>query len=87
MESFSSFLISVDGMLGKEALAVLTNLSRHIQTKLEEPLLQVCGWFNGQIKIMVARLYYFTIHGDCLPITLREWEPDWDPGSGLGLAQ
>ena len=56
MESFSSFLISVDGMLFKEALAVLTNLSRLIQTKLEEPLLQVCGWFNGQIEIMVARL-------------------------------
>ena len=39
--------LSLDGMIGKEALVVLTNLIELITTKVEEPLSEVCGWFNG----------------------------------------
>ena len=52
------FFLSVDGMLGKEALVVLTNLSRLIATNLEEPLSQVRGWVNGRIAIAVVRSHY-----------------------------
>ena len=84
---FSPFVLSVDGMLGKEALIVLTNLIRLMAKKLEEPLSHVCGWVNGRIIIAVARSYSRMIRGDRLPSPLWDQEPDWDPGSGLGLAQ
>ena len=33
---FSPFVLSVDGILGKEALAILTNLSQTMAAKMEE---------------------------------------------------
>ena len=74
-------------MLGKEALAVLINVSQIIATKLKEPLSQLRGWFNVKIAIAVARLYSRTIHGACLPSPLQDRKPDWNLESGLGLAQ
>ena len=73
---FSLFLLSVDGMLGKEALVVLTNLSRLISTKLKEPLSQVRGWFNGLITITATRSYSKMILRDCLTSSLWDQELD-----------
>ena len=81
------FLLSVDGILGKDALVVLVNLIQLIATKLEEPLSQVHGFINGHIAIVVARSYPYMIHGACLPSALQERERDWDPGPVLGLVK
>ena len=35
-----------DGMLGKEALVILTNLSLLMAEKLKEPISHVHGWVN-----------------------------------------
>ena len=83
----SPFVLSVDGMLRKEALSILTKLSQLIAIKIEEPLSQVRGWVNGQTAIVVTRLYSRMIRRARLPISLWDQEPDQDPGSGLGLAQ
>ena len=48
---FSLSTLSVDGMLGKEAPVVLSNLSRIITEKPEEPISHERGWFNGRITI------------------------------------
>ena len=55
--------------------------------KIEEPLSCVHGCVNGQIAIAVTRLYSRMIRGARLPRPLCYQEPDWDPVSGLGLAQ
>ena len=83
---FSPFVLSVDEMLGKEALVVLASLSRIMAAKMDEPILHVRGWINGRIAIAVVRSYSCMIYGDRLPSSLRDWELDWNPGSGLGLA-
>ena len=84
---FSPFALSVDGMLGREALVVLANLSRLIAVKMNEPLSHVRGWINGRIAIAVARSYSLMIREARLLSPLRDREPEWDPASGLGLAQ
>ena len=38
---FSPFVISVDGMLGREALAVLADLSRIMAAEIDEPISHV----------------------------------------------
>ena len=43
METFSLFDISVDGMLGKEDLVILFNLSRFMAAKTDESILHVQG--------------------------------------------
>ena len=54
---FSPFVLYVDGMLGKEALAVLANLSEIMAAKMEELIFHTCVWINGQIKIAVVKLF------------------------------
>ena len=44
---FSPFVLSVDVMLGREALVVPSQLSRVMAEKREETLSQVQGWVNG----------------------------------------
>ena len=87
METFSKFLLSVDGMLRKEALVVLTNFSWLVVAKTEEPISHVRGWFNNWIVIVVTSLYSHMIRRAHLPNPLRYREPDWDPGLELGLAK
>ena len=81
----STFVISVNGFLGREALVVLANLSRLMAAKMDKPISHVRGWVNCQIKIAAARLYSQMIHIDQLPSPLRYREPYWDPASGLIL--
>ena len=46
---FSPFVIYVDGVLGKEALIVLTNLSQLMAEEMDEPILHMQGWINVRI--------------------------------------
>ena len=51
------FVISFDGMLGTEALVVLTQLSQTMAEKMDKPILHVQRWINGQITIVVTISY------------------------------
>ena len=84
---FSPLFLSVDGILGKEALVVLTNLSRPMVTKMEEPLSHAHGWVNIRIEIVVMILYSCMILVACIYSPMEDREPDQRSGSGLVLAQ
>ena len=45
-KNFSPFFLSADGMLVKDALVILSNLSQLMSEKLEEPISHVRGWVN-----------------------------------------
>ena len=60
---FSLFVISVAGMIGKEDLVVLVNLSRLVAAKMDEPILHVRDWINGRIAVAVVMSYSQTILG------------------------
>ena len=86
MKVFLSVFISVDDMLGREALVVRTQLIRTIIEKIDEPILHVRGWIKGQITITVARSYSHMIHGAQIPSNLWYREPEWDRESVIWLA-
>ena len=86
LKHFSPFVLSVDGILGKESLVLLSQLSQVMEEKREEPLPQVRGWVNGRIAIAVSRSYSQMICGARLPSPLRERETGWNPESGIRLA-
>ena len=44
-------------MIGRESLVVISQFSRVMEYKREEPLSQVWGWVNGCTAIAVARSY------------------------------
>ena len=54
MEKCSPFVLSIDGMLGREALVLLATLSRLMVAKIYKPILHVRGWINGRIIITVV---------------------------------
>ena len=72
------FVISVYGMLGKEALVLLRNLSRLMATRLREPLSHIHGWVNVCTKIAIMRSYYHMTYVACLPSPLSDRYLDWE---------
>ena len=86
-EIFSLFILYVDGIIGNEALVVITNLIWLMEEKTEEPILQVRFWVNGWTAIVVAKFYSHMIRGDCLPSPLQDRDKDWELVSGMRLAQ
>ena len=61
---FFLFVISVDGMLEKEYLFILTRLSQFMVEKMYKPILHVRGWINGRTAIAFATSYSCMIRGD-----------------------
>ena len=47
---FSPFVLSVEGMVGREALFLLSQLSWVMVEKMEEPLLKVWGWETDALQ-------------------------------------
>ena len=87
MEKSICFSLSIDGMLGKEALVALPNLSLLVEVKMEEPILHVRGCVNSQILIAVSKYYHRMIHIAYPPSLLWYRDTDWESGSGLALMQ
>ena len=81
------FVLSVDSILGREALVVLSNLIQLMAEKIDEPILHVQFWIKGRIAISVVRSYSRIIHGLQLPIPLWYWDPNWDLALGNRSAQ
>ena len=85
--NFYLFVISVDGMLGKESLVVLVNLSQLMAAKMKESISHVHDWINDRIAITVAIMYSCMIRGACLHSPLWDRDPVWESDFGLGLEQ
>ena len=83
----SWFVLSVDGMLGKEAQVLLKQLSQIMVEKMEEPVSHMRGWIDRKVVIAVTRFYSHILCYASLPITLWCRKPKLDSGSGLLLAQ
>ena len=86
-QRMNTFLLSLDGMLRKEAPVVIYNLILLMAEKIKEPFSHVGCCVHEHIAITAAILQSHTIRGAHLPSPLWYWEPDMDSGSGLGLAQ
>ena len=54
---FSSFVLLVDTIMGKEALIVLATLSQLMAAKMDKPIFHVKGWVSARTAIAVARSY------------------------------
>ena len=74
-------------MMGKEAQFILANLSGLMAEKMDEPILHVKFWYNGRTEISVVSSYYRVLHRSHITSPLRNQEPDWEYGLGLGLEQ
>ena len=87
--TFTPFVLSVDGLLGKEAKSFLKAISTHLSSKWDQPYSVVRGYVNAKLSIAALRASHQCIRGSRTPSTRicrdRWYEKPWDDGAGLHL--
>jgi hypothetical protein len=85
---FTPFVVSMDGLLGKEAKTLLKHLSALLSKKWEKPYSEVCGYVNAQISIAIVRATHLCLRGSCIPMShMSNWHPQWEDKTSLSLYQ
>ena len=83
---FSPFVVSADGLLGKEAKILLRKLSAMLAEKWEKPYSEVCGYVNARMSIAIVRATHLCIRGSRIPTgKMCNRLPQWEDKAGLGL--
>jgi hypothetical protein len=60
---FSPFMVSTDGLFGKEAKTLLKKLPGLLAEKWEKPYSEVCGYVNARMSIAVVRATHLCLRG------------------------
>jgi hypothetical protein len=79
-------VVSTDGLIGKEAKALLKKLSSFLAEKWEKPYSVVCGYVNAQMSIAIVRATHLCLRGSRIPTSqMSDRRPQWEDKAGLGL--
>ena len=82
---FTPFVVSTDGLLGKEAKTLLRKLSALLAEKWEKPYSQVCGFVNARMSIAIVRATHLCLRGSRTPTSRMSRRPQWEGRAGLSL--
>ena len=83
---FTPFVVSTDGLLGREAAEVLRQLSGILATKWGSPYSHVCGFVKARMSIAIARATNRCLRGSRVPSKqISHSSPHWEDGAGLCL--
>jgi hypothetical protein len=64
---FSPFVVSTDGLLGKEAKILLKKLSTRLAENVGEPYSEVCGYVDARMSIAIVRVTHLCLRGSRIP--------------------
>jgi hypothetical protein len=84
---FTPFVVSSDGLIGKEAKTLLKKLSSLLADKWEKPYSVVCGYVNAQMSIAIVRATHLCLRGSRIPTShmSSDRRPQWEDKAGFGL--
>jgi hypothetical protein len=83
---FTPFVVSTDGLLGKEAKTLLKKLSSMLAEKWGKPYSVVCGYVNARMSIAIVRATNRCLRGSRIPTSkMSNRLPQWEDKAGLGL--
>ena len=90
--NFTPFVISVDGMIGKEAKSFLKQLAYVCVEKWDITYSKVRGYLNAKISIACLRAAHRCLRGSRVPSTRicrshLQVEKPWEDGAGIDLFQ
>ena len=80
---FSPFVVSVDGLFGKEAEKVLQRLAVKISERNGMPYSRVCSFVRTRMSIAVIRAAHVCLRGSRTPTNRMSNRPQWEGCSGL----
>jgi hypothetical protein len=82
----SPFVVSTDGLLGKEVKMLLKKLSARLAEKWEKYCSEVCGHVNARMSIAIVRATHLCLRGSRIPTSkMCNRLPQWEDKAGLGL--
>ena len=84
--NFSPFVISTDGLMGKEADLLLRQIAQKLALKWHLPYSQVVNYVRTRISIAVTRATHLCIRGSRIPApNISNKYPSWEDGAGVHL--
>jgi hypothetical protein len=83
---FTPFVVSTDGLLGREATVFLKRLASVLSDKWHQPYSVVCGFVRSRLSIAIARATHLCLRGSRVPTSqMCNRRPQWEDRAGLGL--
>jgi hypothetical protein len=83
---FTPFVVSVDGLISKEAQKLLQRLSGLLAKKWEKPYATVCAYVRATMSFAILRATHRCIRGSRIPVAqISTPLPLWEDQAGLGL--
>jgi hypothetical protein len=82
---FTPFVVSTDGLIGREAGELLKRLSLRLADKWERPYLVVRGFVSARMSIAIVRAAHLCPQGSRVPLSQISRRPQWEDWAGLGL--
>ena len=83
--SFTPFVVSTDGMLGREASNLMMKLAQKLSSKWKLPQSQVSGMIRARMSIAIARATHLCLRGSRVPANKISRKIQWEDGAGIGL--
>ncbi len=83
--SFIPFVVSTDGLIGREGKSLLTRIAIRLAAKWEQPYSVVRGFVSARINLAILRATNLCIRGSRVPASKMSKRVQWQDGAGLGL--
>jgi hypothetical protein len=84
--TFTPFVVSTDGLIGKEAKTLLKKLSTLLADKWGKSYSDVCGYVNARMSIAIVRATHLCLRGSRVPSSqMSNRRPLWEDKAGLSL--
>jgi hypothetical protein len=83
---FTPFVLSVDGLLGREAKTFAKRLAVKLAGKWQKPHSQACGYVKARLSMAAVRATHLCLRGSRVPahnISTRFLQ--WEDGAGLAM--
>jgi hypothetical protein len=83
--TFTPFVVSTDGLIGKEAKTLLKKLSTLLAEKWGSRT-RKCGYVNARISIAIVRATHICLRGSRVPSSQMSYRrPQWEDKAGISL--
>jgi hypothetical protein len=83
--SLVPFVVSSDGLIGREAKNLLKQIPLRLTAKWEQPYSIVRGFINARINLAILRATNLCIQGSRVPASKMSKRVQWHDGAGLRL--
>jgi hypothetical protein len=83
---FTPFVLSVDGLLGREAQTFAKRLAAKLAGKWQKPYSQVAGYVKARLSIAAVRATHLCLRGSRVPAhNISARFSQWEDGAGLAM--